>query len=173
MTNAEVDPSRCPLCGVDNQCGMVEGAATCWCFAEPPAEVLAKGPPEARDLACVCRICATGERSGWKHEDTPRPVSPMPIRRSPSGDAPSMVSKRPLTEPHASRPSTDQSTAEAAMAAHAAAEVAGEPGYIDPTTGLFVFTASHLAKRRLCCGSGCRHCPYVGPTAPQGAPSAT
>ncbi|MGH9061761.1 MAG: DUF5522 domain-containing protein, partial [Acidimicrobiales bacterium] len=34
--------------------------------------------------------------------------------------------------------------------------------YLDPSTGLFVMTsAAHLA-RGACCGSGCRHCPYVG-----------
>jgi len=36
----------------------------------------------------------------------------------------------------------------------------GEPGYADPTTGYFVFTAAHLATRE-CCECGCRHCPYL------------
>lgn len=41
--------------------------------------------------------------------------------------------------------------------------VAGEaPGYLDPETGLFVITAAVHVKRGRCCGSGCRHCPYVG-----------
>jgi mycothiol synthase len=44
-------------------------------------------------------------------------------------------------------------------AAHAAAEAAGEPGYLDPETGLFVLTAAYL-RRRDCCEHGCRHCPY-------------
>jgi hypothetical protein len=26
--------------------------------------------------------------------------------------------------------------------------------------GLLVFTAAHHLKRGVCCGSGCRHCPY-------------
>ncbi len=43
---------------------------------------------------------------------------------------------------------------------HAAAMEAGEPGYLDPTSGLFVFTASHHLKRGTCCGSACRHCPF-------------
>ena len=43
---------------------------------------------------------------------------------------------------------------------HDAAVAAGEPGYLDPETGLFVLTAAYLAARGECCGSGCRHCPY-------------
>jgi hypothetical protein len=46
------------------------------------------------------------------------------------------------------------------MAAHDAAAAAGEAGYLDPGTGLFVLTAEFLAARGTCCGSGCRHCPY-------------
>jgi hypothetical protein len=37
----------------------------------------------------------------------------------------------------------------------------GEPGYIDPQSGLFVFTAAYHAERGTCCKSDCRHCPYV------------
>ena len=48
---------------------------------------------------------------------------------------------------------------EAAMAAHDAAAQAGEAGYLDPTTGLFVMTAASLAARP-CCGNLCRHCPW-------------
>ena len=44
--------------------------------------------------------------------------------------------------------------------AHDAAVAAGEPGYIDPVTGLFVLTAAYLRERGECCGNGCRHCPY-------------
>jgi hypothetical protein len=44
--------------------------------------------------------------------------------------------------------------------AHAAAVAAGEPGYLDPRTGLFVMTSRYLLERGTCCGSGCRHCPY-------------
>ena len=46
------------------------------------------------------------------------------------------------------------------LARHAAAVAAGEPGYDDPATGYFVFTAAHHRARGECCGSGCRHCPY-------------
>jgi hypothetical protein len=45
-------------------------------------------------------------------------------------------------------------------AAHRAAVDAGEPGYLDPDTGLFVFTEAYLGARGTCCNSGCRHCPY-------------
>ena len=44
--------------------------------------------------------------------------------------------------------------------AHDRAVAAGEPGYLDPASGAFVFTAAALAARGECCGSGCRHCPY-------------
>jgi hypothetical protein len=45
-------------------------------------------------------------------------------------------------------------------AAHERASRAGEDGYLDPATGLFVFTAAYLAARGTCCDSDCRHCPY-------------
>jgi hypothetical protein len=44
--------------------------------------------------------------------------------------------------------------------AHDAAVAAGEPGYLDPETGLFVMTSRYLLDRGWCCGNGCRHCPY-------------
>ncbi len=44
--------------------------------------------------------------------------------------------------------------------AHDAAVAAGEPGYLDPKTGFFVFTAVALATNGSCCESGCRHCPW-------------
>ncbi|MEP6659508.1 MAG: DUF5522 domain-containing protein [Acidimicrobiales bacterium] len=48
----------------------------------------------------------------------------------------------------------------AVLAAHDAAVAGGADGYIDPETGLFVFTSVYLASVGACCGSGCRHCPY-------------
>ena len=44
--------------------------------------------------------------------------------------------------------------------AHAAAIAAGLPGYTDPETGYFVFTAAALRANGSCCESGCRHCPW-------------
>lgn len=49
---------------------------------------------------------------------------------------------------------------DAVVAAHAAAMAAGRNSYVDPITGLTVFTARFLADRNYCCASGCRHCPY-------------
>ena len=46
------------------------------------------------------------------------------------------------------------------VAAHEAAVSAGEDGYVDPVTGLYVMTATYLRRRGTCCGSDCRHCPY-------------
>jgi hypothetical protein len=51
-------------------------------------------------------------------------------------------------------------------AAHDAAVEAGEPGYLDPDTGYFVFTAVELLARGECCGRGCRHCPFEQPITP-------
>ena len=36
----------------------------------------------------------------------------------------------------------------------------GLDGYLDPESGLFVFTSAYHLKRGTCCESGCRHCPY-------------
>jgi hypothetical protein len=46
------------------------------------------------------------------------------------------------------------------QAAHDRAVAAGEPGYLDPVTGWFVFTSVALRERGHCCGNGCRHCPW-------------
>lgn len=72
-----------------------------------------------------------------------------------------MTADRPLTEPHPDRLPLDRPDRAAILAAHAAALAAGEPGYLDPATGLFVQTAQSLAERGTCCDQGCRHCPYV------------
>lgn len=58
---------------------------------------------------------------------------------------------------------------ERVRAAHAAAEADGQAGYLDPSTGLFVLTATYLRDRGTCCGNGCRHCPY-GDGTPEGEP---
>jgi hypothetical protein len=68
---------------------------------------------------------------------------------------------RPLTHPHPDRLSPDHPAYEAILRIHAAALDAGDPGYLDPDTGLFVLTAAYLAERGTCCDSGCRHCPYL------------
>jgi hypothetical protein len=47
------------------------------------------------------------------------------------------------------------------MDAHHQALLAGDLGYLDPTSGLFVQTARALWDRGACCGQGCRHCPFI------------
>jgi hypothetical protein len=66
-----------------------------------------------------------------------------------------------VTDPSDEIPLSDQiGLSHQIGAVHAAAIAAGDAGYLDPGTGLFVFTAAYLAERGTCCGSGCRHCPY-------------
>jgi cob(I)alamin adenosyltransferase len=43
---------------------------------------------------------------------------------------------------------------------HRAAVKEGRETYVDPATGLTVFTALAHRRRGHCCGSKCRHCPY-------------
>jgi hypothetical protein len=56
----DLDPSRCPVCGADNDCGSVAGRAECWCYSLLiGADALACVPDAARNKACLCRDCAT------------------------------------------------------------------------------------------------------------------
>ncbi|MGD9797604.1 MAG: DUF5522 domain-containing protein [Acidimicrobiia bacterium] len=71
-----------------------------------------------------------------------------------------MTPRRGLDEPHPDRLRPDHPDRAAILAAHRAAIDAGEPGDVDPATGLFGFTAAELGSRP-CCERGCRHCPYV------------
>ncbi|MEM9562183.1 MAG: DUF5522 domain-containing protein [Actinomycetota bacterium] len=73
--------------------------------------------------------------------------------------------------PHPSRFDPGRPDHDPAMAAHRAAIDRGDPGYLDPSTGLFVMTAVHLHHRGWCCDRGCRHCPYVGATTATEGPS--
>ena len=59
------DPTRCPLCGGDNRCALEREKALgapqppCWCRDERfTPELLARIPPEARGMACLCQGCA-------------------------------------------------------------------------------------------------------------------
>ena len=72
------------------------------------------------------------------------------------------LAPRALDEPDPGRLPPDTPGREAILAAHRAALEAGDAGYLDPATGLFVMTAGYLADRGTCCDTGCRHCPYVG-----------
>jgi Family of unknown function (DUF5522) len=49
----------------------------------------------------------------------------------------------------------------ATLDAHHDALIAGEAGYMDPGSGLFVLTARTLWDRGNCCVQGCRHCPFI------------
>lgn len=71
------------------------------------------------------------------------------------------LAPRQLGDPHPSRLALDDPRREEILIAHAEALSCGEAGYLDPATGLLVFTAAYLAERGRCCDSGCRHCPYI------------
>jgi len=47
-----------------------------------------------------------------------------------------------------------------ALDLHRRACQAGEFGYVDPESQLFVMTSVYLRTRGECCASACRHCPY-------------
>jgi hypothetical protein len=63
--------------------------------------------------------------------------------------------------PHPDRLPPDAPAYATIVARHQAALDAGEPGYLDPVSGLYVMTAATHWARGSCCDSGCRHCPYV------------
>jgi hypothetical protein len=77
------------------------------------------------------------------------------------GESSERPADRSLDEPHPTRLPVDHPERELILAAHAAARSRGDPGYLDPATGLFVLTSSFLLERGACCHSGCRHCPYL------------
>ena len=79
-------------------------------------------------------------------------TTPEPPHQQPAG--------RSLFEPHPDRLPLAHPGRDAILAAHRAAVEAGEPGYLDPATGLFVITASEHVRRGHCCANDCRHCPY-------------
>lgn len=43
---------------------------------------------------------------------------------------------------------------------HEEADRSGKNFYRDAYSGSVVMTRGYLERRRYCCGSGCRHCPY-------------
>jgi hypothetical protein len=73
-----------------------------------------------------------------------------------------------VERPHPSRFDPASPGHAAAMVAHRAAVAAGQPGYLDPSSGLFVLTAAEHLRRGSCCDRGCRHCPWVGGPGPSG-----
>jgi hypothetical protein len=123
-------------------------------------------PPDAATLAewmsdGVCRCpddclvdptecCPHGLASWWlvlRTLDRPQGVAPLP---------PALLTPHPgRLDPRRGREYV------AVMDAHHRALLAGDMGYIDPTSGLFVQTARTLWDRGSCCDQGCRHCPFV------------
>lgn len=71
------------------------------------------------------------------------------------------LADRPLHRPHPDRLPADHPRRAEILARHAEALRHGEDAYRDPATGYEVLTAAFLADRGVCCGSGCRHCPYL------------
>jgi hypothetical protein len=67
VTPSAPDPVLCPLCGQPNRCAMELERETgvaqgpCWCTqVEFDAGLLARVPPTAQRLACICAACARG-----------------------------------------------------------------------------------------------------------------
>ena len=63
--------------------------------------------------------------------------------------------------PHVSRLSPRRTDYAEIVRAHELAVSNGQPTYRDPSTGLVVLTVTTHLERGDCCGSGCRHCPYL------------
>lgn len=63
--------------------------------------------------------------------------------------------------PHPSRLSPDHPEYPEILLRHTQAMACGQPGYLDPATGLLVLTARTHMSRGACCQNGCRHCPYL------------
>lgn len=66
MPSIAINPSQCPLCGQDNRCAMElerrsgQPQPPCWCTQQDMhPDALARLPPQARNLACLCQRCAT------------------------------------------------------------------------------------------------------------------
>jgi len=60
MSMTSNDPSRCPLCGKENQCAVTSGRPPeeCWCMnLSVPQALLEEIPHELRRKACVCEHC--------------------------------------------------------------------------------------------------------------------
>jgi len=67
---------------------------------------------------------------------------------------------RPLSLPHPTRLALDSPDRAEILRRHDLAMMLDQPGYLDPATGHFVFTAKKLAELERCCAMACRHCPY-------------
>ena len=63
--------------------------------------------------------------------------------------------------PHPARFRPDRADYEVVLTLHEEAVRRDVDGYLDPSTGAWVFTARFLEERGYCCEHGCRHCPWV------------
>ncbi len=64
-----------------------------------------------------------------------------------------------LVDPHPDR--IDAAACARALPAHRQAVADGADGYVDPSSGLFCFTAGYHWAKGTCCELGCRHCPWI------------
>ncbi|HEV8548868.1 MAG TPA: cysteine-rich CWC family protein [Polyangiaceae bacterium] len=70
--NPPLDPSRCPLCGEPNGCGMAAGTSSCWCMTATIAPAALERLPEAaRGELCVCAKCAALGRASVEQPPEP------------------------------------------------------------------------------------------------------
>lgn len=59
MSQTQIDPSICPLCGHANRCAMASGdSAPCWCAQLDPRQPLATLLPADLPAQCICPACA-------------------------------------------------------------------------------------------------------------------
>ena len=70
------------------------------------------------------------------------------------------VVRRDLNQPHPESLNELHPFYAEIMSKHNKSLEQGEPGYIDPETGFFVFNAKSLVEQGKCCANICRHCPY-------------
>lgn len=66
-----------------------------------------------------------------------------------------------LRVPHPERCAPTRPDYSEILRRHIDAMARGRDQYFDPATGYLVFTAQYLWRRDFCCGTGCRHCPYL------------
>ncbi|AVK95390.1 cysteine-rich CWC family protein [Lysinibacillus sphaericus] len=52
----QYEEQRCPICGKENHCGVVEGQKTCWCMTEKFPEGIIKAISE-EPKKCICQNC--------------------------------------------------------------------------------------------------------------------
>lgn len=71
------------------------------------------------------------------------------------------MNPKDIPTPHIKRLNPQNPFYDEIILRHKEACVLEKDFYIDPQTGLKVFTAYYHLERGNCCGSGCRHCPYI------------